>query len=835
MSAWATGPDVIVGDIPEVTTYQANMCWAIGTTSCNLGDQPLSWVSGTNQHPVISQNLYRLNNGRFEQIGQAWLKHGFCALQGTVCSACTPGGSCPALYPGCSDPYSSGLNGGQSGLGPKSEVNASSGYFPYPWINNGVGSGTLFKRLHTESSGDVNVAGALYFVAAMYVQPQDATNGNNNNNESYRRVTFSSGNMNVAGSTYRTSPGIFAWRDHGLGIGQADPNVNLSPVDVPGDGRFWIGSKAIDLGGGLWRYEYAIQNLNSDRSAQAISIPVPTTANVTDLYFHDVVYHSGEPWVGTDWTPAWSAGASSVGWACQTQDQNVNANALRWDTIYTYSFTCNVPPAGGELTLTLFKPGTPTSVGGLAYVPSATGQQQPINDDCVNAMYVTNGSFPFSNAGATTDGPDEPTACAFFSYTQIDNDVWYLYESTCDGTVTVQTCGSAFDTKMAVYAGATCPGAAAAIACNDDSGDCAANSLQSAVTFPSTSGQFYLIRVGGYQGATGSGTISITDSCQPQPPANDDCNGAIWIADGQSVDGSTALATNDGTANCGNSESSPDVWYLYRPQTSGSVTVSTCLMAGYDTVLSIYTGNCGTLTQIACNDDNCGLQSSITTSMTSGVTYHIRVAGYSGANGPYRLRVTGGGGAVPPANDDCANRAGITLGSTEFSTIGAATDGISHPNCEGQVSNDIWYNFPCPQTGNLTLSTCNDASFDTAIAVYDGAGCTDYEARLLGCNNDGPGCGTSSSLTIPVVQGQNYTIRLGAHGNFRGIGHLTLSMGCSGDLNGDNVVDLTDLATLLAHFGTPSGATVADGDADADGDVDLTDLSALLARFGAGC
>src|SRR5262249_46817454 len=157
-----------------------------------LGTQELTWNANTNQHPVISQNLYRLANGRFEQLGQAWLKHGFCALQGTVCSSgCMPSPlGCGALGVGCSDPYSSSLNGGQNGLGPKSEVNASTGAFLYPWSNNGSGSGELFKRLQALDT-DIDPAanpGALYFVASMYVQPEDAASHNNNNNESYRQV-----------------------------------------------------------------------------------------------------------------------------------------------------------------------------------------------------------------------------------------------------------------------------------------------------------------------------------------------------------------------------------------------------------------------------------------------------------------------------------------------------------------------------------------------------------------------------------------------------------------------------------------------------------------------
>ena len=53
-----------------------------------------------------------------------------------------------------------------------------------------------------------------------------------------------------------------------------------------------------------------------------------------------------------------------------------------------------------------------------------------------------------------------------------------------------------------------------------------------------------------------------------------------------------------------------------------------------------------------------------------------------------------------------------------------------------------------------------------------------------------------------------------------------------GDLNADGHVNLTDLATLLTHFGTTSGEHRADGDVDGDGDVDLSDLATLLTNFG---
>ena len=63
----------------------------------------------------------------------------------------------------------------------------------------------------------------------------------------------------------------------------------------------------------------------------------------------------------------------------------------------------------------------------------------------------------------------------------------------------------------------------------------------------------------------------------------------------------------------------------------------------------------------------------------------------------------------------------------------------------------------------------------------------------------------------------------------------TLCGPCDGDVNGDNVVDLTDLAILLSNFDIPSGATREQGDLDGDGDVDLTDLAILLSFFDVPC
>src|SRR5262249_49728234 len=135
-------------------------------------------------------------------------------------------------------------------------------------------------------------------------------------------------------------------------------------------GQLIVAGKATDLGNGSWHYEYAVQNVTSDRSGQSVTIDCPSGVTLSNIGFHDVDYHDGDGanngnCDGTDWTA--TVGGGGVTWASQTYDQNPNANALRWDTVYNFRFDANTAPAMGGITITLFKPGSPTSVstGGL--------------------------------------------------------------------------------------------------------------------------------------------------------------------------------------------------------------------------------------------------------------------------------------------------------------------------------------------------------------------------------------------------------------------------------------------------------------------------------------
>jgi hypothetical protein len=366
-------PDVIVGDLVGTQNYgtvsgSGIYAYSVGTTSCNLGSCWLNWISGTAEHPVIGQNLYRLKNGRFEQIGQSWLKHGFTALTGSVCATCVPPPNGSHLGVNCSDPYSSSLNGDQSRLGPKNDVNPDSGVFLFPDPRESTTGNAIYKRLqaHTVDVDPAQNSGAVYFVEGQYVTHDDALAKNNPNNASYRPVSFGNSpfNMTIGGATVRGKMGIQAWK-------ATDSAVTETPVAAP-EGLFVLSAKATSLGGGIYHYEYALQNLTNQRGAQSFSVPIPPGTVVTNVGFHDVDYHSSiaaDLYDGTDWTGTVSA--SSVTWATTPYATNVMANALRWGTLYNFRFDANVAPGFAATGIALFKPGAPGSVTATTVAPNS--------------------------------------------------------------------------------------------------------------------------------------------------------------------------------------------------------------------------------------------------------------------------------------------------------------------------------------------------------------------------------------------------------------------------------------------------------------------------------
>jgi hypothetical protein len=396
------GADVIVGAIPNISNYgQLNgmAAYALGTTSCNTGTQELLWFANNTNHPVIGQNIYRLEEGRFEQVGMSWLKHGFTALQQNLCCNCQSSGTGSRLGVGCSDPYSSGLNGSQSGLGPRWQVNAFTGAFSYPYAQQGQSGDSIFKRIQVPVSDVLSSEHptAQYFGEAQYIAPDDAAAGNGFNNVSWCRLNRGGGtNLSIGGGTVREQPAIYAWQVY-------EPSATITEINVPGEGQFVLGQNVVDLGNGTWRYEFAIFNNNSHFSGESFSVPVGPDATLLEVGHSFPHYHSGEPYTNASWDTVQSGGA--VTWSTEPYIVNQNANALRWGTTYSFWFTSNGEPTAGTASLGLFRPGNPGDQSvSIMYPGAPSGSGAVITNYCdanPNSTAVA-GVITASNVDQTT-------------------------------------------------------------------------------------------------------------------------------------------------------------------------------------------------------------------------------------------------------------------------------------------------------------------------------------------------------------------------------------------------------------------------------------------------
>jgi hypothetical protein len=376
------GPDLITAELPSVrrwSTDDTETAYSIATTVCNTGDTAADWAGvPDDRHPVIGQNLYRFSaQQQFEQIGQAWVKHANCALQLPLagCGACETDFNClDHLNAGCSDPYTANRNGNQDRLGPKWQVNPYTGVFPLnpapPYWDQGEGTDGEFRRRIRVLNADIDPAlnpGATFFIEGQHVAKDDSAAGNQFNNVSHRPISIDANfNMHFEGGTQREMPAIMAWP-------ALAENVTLQEIDVPADGRLVVGCSYRE-DGGIWAYEYAIYNMNVERAIGAISIPVGRGAELQQIGFHDVDYHSGDgiggvDFDGTDWEV--TEGAGSISWATDAYAVNESANALRWGTLYNFRFTSDGPPVEATAVLDLFKPGAPAMLAVPLMAPGA--------------------------------------------------------------------------------------------------------------------------------------------------------------------------------------------------------------------------------------------------------------------------------------------------------------------------------------------------------------------------------------------------------------------------------------------------------------------------------
>jgi len=305
------------------------------------------------------------------------------------------------------------------------------------------------------------------------------------------------------------------------------------------------------------------------------------------------------------------------------------------------------------------------------------------------------------------------------------------------------------------------------------------------------------------------------------------------------------------------------VWFSWTSQGAGSVQVDTCgaTQPASDSVITVYTGSCGSLTQVACDDDTCatpGLGSQLSFAATCTTTYIIRVSQY-GTSVPataWQLNITAPGFADSDNDgtndclDGCPNDANKTApGVCGCGVADADADGDGVLNCLDGCPNDPAKIAPgvCG-CGVADLDSDGDSTFDCIdgcpndpLKVAPGAcGCgladTDTDGDLTAdCNDLCPndplkvapgtcGCGVADTdsdgdLTADCLDGCPNDPAKIAPG----------TCGCGvadTDTDGDGTADCNDLCPNDVNKTAPGacGCGVADVDSDGDRTADCNDL-----------
>jgi len=391
---------------------------------------------------------------------------------------------------------------------------------------------------------------------------------------------------------------------------------------------------------------------------------------------------------------------------------------------------------------------------------------------CANAVNIP--SAPVMNqalvcgAGDDLSSTSVPAVCggATNSY-KGGQEALYTFTPAASGNYIISISGQTW-TSIFVYAG--CP----------TSGGTCVNSVGSSTSSKSmtvalTAGTQYYIWFDTWPTPNSPcpGTFSLVAA--PPPPANDECAGAIALSVGTSC--SFAQYT---TANASGSVGAPapgcasysggDVWFSVVVPAGGRIIVDTDDGVMSDGGMALYSGSCGGLTFIECDDDDSanGLMPFIDRSgLTPGSTIYIRVWEFGNDN-PGTFSICVSTPAPPPANDDCAGAIALSVGaSCSFAqyTTAAATGsvGAPAPGCASYSGGDVWFTAVVPATGRLVLDTNTGAMTDGGMAIYSG-NCG--ALTLIECDDDDSANGLMPFIDRSgLTPGSTIYIRVWEYGN----------------------------------------------------------------------
>jgi hypothetical protein len=519
-----------------------------------------------------------------------------------------------------------------------------------------------------------------------------------------------------------------------------------------------------------------------------------TTTGSTDMYFQVL---SG------------SCGGTMTSMLCSDPDTNIVTGLTPGQTyyirVYTYSSTVT---ANASFNICVSTPPAP-----------------PANDDCANAVAITinpDMSCASVTAGTTLGGTSSGVALGSCSGTA-DDDVWYKFTATSTGHTfqlkNIVSVGNVSTTSLyaQVFSG-TC-GALVSTTC-----------ISSNTNFTNltglTVGQTYYVRVYTYDSNSGASFYANSfDICMgtlPAAPANDECSAAVSLSVSPTltcaspVSGTTLSATNSGLAvsPC-TGTADDDVWYKFTATgTDHVVLLSNVTAVGTSTSTSVYTqvfsGACGTLTSIKCGT----AVNTPLTGLTPGQTYYVRVYN-SNTNGSTlyanSFNICIGTPPPPPANDDCANAASLSVSSTDAflnavngSTVSATqSSGVTAPTCSASgINDDVWYSFTATGATHLVHVLYTDNA--TSTQIYSG---TCGALTAMTCF-DGA-YGNSSVLLQNLVAGQTYYVRVySSSSTVTTTSNFQIAVTTPSPVTNDTC----DTAIALACNGTAQGVNALAGD-----------------------
>ena len=147
--------------------------------------------------------------------------------------------------------------------------------------------------------------------------------------------------------------------------------------------------------------------------------------------------------------------------------------------------------------------------------------------------------------------------------------------------------------------------------------------------------------------------------------------------------------------------------------------------------------------------------------------------------------------------DECDSAFVANIGSNSFDTTNFSSswplpDESQCPETYldwGQSNRDVWFVLSVMESGDYTFSTCDSASFDTSMVLYE-----DSCDNQVACNGNGPGCANLTSVIYYTCEaGKDYYVRIGGYqGGAWGEGSLIISGGGGTGGKGACCIDETE-------------------------------------------